>query len=142
MSRRRTPASRPDVPATMPDYDAILAELVGLLESSRRVAARAVNAVMTATYWEIGRRVVEYEQGGDGRADYGSVLVRRLAIDLTQRFGRGFGKSNLYQMRGFYLAYDQIFQTVSGKLDVASHLELVNHFPLPWSHYIQLLKIL
>jgi hypothetical protein len=90
--------------------------VVDLLESARRTSARAVNAVMTAAYWEIGRRIVECEQAGKGQAEYGAVLVTRLAVDLSERFGRGFGKSNLYQMRSFYLAYADIFQTVSGKL--------------------------
>jgi hypothetical protein len=61
--------------------------------------ARSINAAMTATYWEIGRRIVEFEQGGADRAAYGDVLVERLAKDLTQRFGRGFSRQNLGQMR-------------------------------------------
>jgi hypothetical protein len=72
-------------------YDAILAGVVGLLESARRSAARSVNAFMTATYWEIGRRIVEGEQSGEQRAEYGAALMKRLAADLAERFGRGFG---------------------------------------------------
>ena len=68
---------------------------------------------MTATYWEIGRRIVEFEQKGRGKADYGDVLMKRLGPDLTARFGRGFGWRNLYQMRAFYLAYSGILQTPS-----------------------------
>ena len=101
----------------MPDerYGDILASMVSLLESARRVSARAVNSVMTATYWEIGRRIVELEQEGEERADYGDELIRRLSRDLTQRFGRGFGVVNLSYMRRFYLCWNsgQIFQTVS-----------------------------
>ena len=72
---------------------------------------------MTATYWEIGRRIVEYEQKGGKRAEYGKELINRLAVDLTRRFGRGFGPVNLSQMRKFYLFWlpQQIFQTVSEK---------------------------
>ena len=58
---------------------------------------------MTAAYWEIGRRIVECEQGGENRAEYGTQLTKRLAKDLTSRFGRGFGHVNLAQMRRFYL---------------------------------------
>ncbi len=65
--------------------------IVELLESARRTAARSVNALMTASYWEIGRRIVEFEQGGKGRAEYGQQLLKRLSSDLTARFGRGFG---------------------------------------------------
>ena len=72
---------------------------------------------MTASYWEIGRRIVEFEQGGEGRAAYGDALIQRLGTDLAQRFGRGFGRRNLAQMRAFYLAWpiDQILQTLSAK---------------------------
>ena len=58
---------------------------------------------MTSTYWEIGRRMVEYEQGGQGRAAYGRRLIERVSADLKRRFGRGFGVANLWQMRKFYL---------------------------------------
>ena len=75
---------------------------------------------MTATYWEIGHRIVEFEQGGEKRAEYGEALLVELARDLTARFGRGFGKSNLFLMRKFYLASAQIFQTASGKLEAGS----------------------
>lgn len=70
---------------------------------------------MTATYWEIGRRVVEYEQGGKERAEYGETLLKRLAGDLSARFGRGFGVDNLQRFRLFYLAYppDPIYATAS-----------------------------
>jgi hypothetical protein len=66
------------------------------------------------TYWEIGRRIVEFEQGGKARAEYGEGLWKRLAANLTAKYGRGFSKSNLASMRGFYLGWE-IFQTPSGK---------------------------
>jgi hypothetical protein len=96
-------------------YDAMLAEMVGLLETARRISARAINSVITSTYWQIGRRIVGAEQTGNARADYGDKLLKRLAADLTGRFGRGFSWRNLYQMRGFYLAYPEILQTASAK---------------------------
>ncbi len=117
----------------LPDYDGTLAEISSLLEAARRAAARSVNAVMTAAYWRIGQRLVEVEQGGEGRADYGEQLVQRLSQDLTHRFGRGFGRSNLFQMRAFYLAYSQKVQTASGQLE--------GLFPLSWSHYVKLLTV-
>jgi predicted nuclease of restriction endonuclease-like (RecB) superfamily len=111
-----------------------------LLEAARRSSARAVNSVMTATYWEIGRRIVEFEQGGEKRAEYGTELLRKLAGDLTKRFGRGFGPVNLSQMKRFYLTWSpqDIFQTPSEKslVDLASR-----KFPLPWSHYVRLLSV-
>src|SRR6266446_7299202 len=100
---------------TVAGYDAILADVAGLLESARRTSARAVNAVMTATYWQIGRRIVEFEQGGVERAGYGRKLIQRLSSDLSKRFGRGFGVVNLTQMRRFYMLWpsSQILQTLS-----------------------------
>jgi predicted nuclease of restriction endonuclease-like (RecB) superfamily len=143
-----------------PGYEAVLADVVGLVEAARRASARTVNALITATYWTIGRRIVEQEQHGQARADYGAALVDRLATDLTARFGRGFGRRNLFQMRAFYLAYREIPQTVSAQsselpapaiVQTTSALSTamtraggrpeVPAFPLPWSHYVRLLGV-
>jgi len=97
------------------EYGGLIGGIAELLEAARRTAARTVNALMTATYWEIGRRIVEFEQGGEKRAEYGEALLQRLAQDLTARFGRGFRRSNLFQIRAFYLAYREIVQTPSGQ---------------------------
>lgn len=69
-------------------YDQLLGDITGLLEAARHASARVVNALMTATYWDVGRRIVEFEQGGKERAEYGEVLLKTLAQDLTMRFGR------------------------------------------------------
>jgi hypothetical protein len=79
-----------------------------LLEQARRNSARSVNAIMTATYWEVGRRIVAHEQRGKQRAQFGKALLRRLAEDLTARFGRGFSERNLLAMREFYLAWSGV----------------------------------
>src|SRR5471030_2483444 len=91
-----------DIVLSSADYKGIHGDIVAILESSRRAAARSVNALMTATYWEVGRRVVEFEQGGENRAAYGQALLVRLSGDLTKRFGRGFGVDNLELMRLFF----------------------------------------
>ena len=124
------------------DYDAVLGEIVGLLDLARKAASRTVNAVMTATYWEIGRRIVELEQGGAGRADYGAQVISRLSQDLTRRFGRGFGPVNLSQMRKFHLLWPgaEIFHTPSEKSEDLIPAR-TRHFPLPWSHYVRLLSV-
>ena len=100
-------------------YVPLLEEITQLLEASRQQAARSVNAILTATYWEIGRRIVEFEQGGESRAEYGASLMERLSEDLSRRFGRGFSVDNLESMRLFYLAYppSRISETVSRKSD-------------------------
>jgi len=145
-------------------YDSIVSELSDLIESARRVSARSVNAVMTATYWEIGQRIVESEQRGKKRAGYGEALLERLAADLTAKFGRGFGARNLWLMRRFFVNWpeDQILQTVSaesqsvpqGPLKTSEIAQtssaessfkrlkqLIRYFPLPWSYYVRLMGI-
>ncbi len=97
------------------EYGGLIGGIAELLEAARRTAARTVNALMTATYWEVGRRVVEFEQQGEERAGYGEQLLAQLSADLTSRFGRGFGRRNLFQIRAFYLAYRSIVQTLSAQ---------------------------
>ncbi len=113
MKKRKSSEKAPAVPAESIDYDKVLGGLVDLLESARRSSARAVNRFMTATYWEIGRRIVEGEQGGATRAEYGKALIERLSGDLTKRFGRGFSLPNLYRYRQFFLTFPEILSTVS-----------------------------
>jgi hypothetical protein len=138
-------------------YDAVLADVVRLVEAARRMVARSVNAVMTATYWAIGRRIVLAEQGGRRRAEYGEALIEHLATDLTAKCGRGFGKRNLFQMSSFYLAYPEIVQTASAQLSPPGDIGKVQipsaqssgpigaepraPFALPWSHYVRLLGV-
>ncbi|MCA8205264.1 PDDEXK nuclease domain-containing protein [Burkholderia sp. AU33545] len=148
-------------------YAGLHREIAEVVASTRAAAARSVNALMTATYWEIGRRIVLFEQGGNERAAYGEAVIRRLGADLSQRFGRGFGWRNIAQMRAFYLAWpaDRIVQTLSAqstaskivptpsaksakRLSVAgaeaTPLELstvAQAFPLPWSAYVRLLSV-
>ena len=87
-----------------------------IIDAARDSAVRSVNAAMTAAYWLIGRRIVEFEQSGEERAEYGAALIERLAEDLTGRFDRGFSRQNVQNMRLFYLSYpiEKIRQTPSG----------------------------
>ena len=139
-----------DKPVSVQGYDGLLSGMVSLIKEARRVSARTVNAIITATYWEMGRRIVENEQSGRRRAGYGEALLKKLSADLTSKFGRGFSRQNLQQMRQFYRAYPptEICQTVSGKsgkrqtpsgkftLDA-----LQDRFSLPWSAYVRLLSL-
>jgi predicted nuclease of restriction endonuclease-like (RecB) superfamily len=118
-------------------YTSFFDEVAALLEDARRASARSVNAIITATYWEIGRRIVEHEQGGRARAEYGEELLERLSADLTARFGRGYSERNLWQMKAFYLAWP-ILQTVSAESSLA---RISSRFPLPWSAYVRLLAV-
>ena len=103
MAKRQKPTGM-IVPQTG-GYPELVAGISELLERARRMAARTVNSILTATYWEIGRRIVEYEQGGGARAEYGEVLIKRMARDLQARHGRGFSHQGLYKMRAFYLGW-------------------------------------
>jgi len=138
------------------DYGRVLGGIVSLLEQARAAAARSVNTVMTATYWQVGRRIVEQEQGGQHRAAYGESLLQQLSVDLTSRFGRGFSRQNLQQMRQFYLTWPtgQICQTASGKSSPTGDPQPVATiakpesstmaaplFALPWSSYVRLLSV-
>jgi len=154
-------------PVTAPEgYAELHGEIAGVVDA-RLAAARSVNALMVAAYWEVGRRIVEFEQGGEGRAGYGEAMIKRLGEDLSRRFGRGFGWRNLSQMRAFYLTWpaEQILQRLSAKSpppaivptpsaispvkesspprarSFLSLATLAQAFPLPWSAYVRLLSL-
>lgn len=108
------------------EYAGLIDSIGQLLHSARQSVATAVNTILVDTYWQIGKYIVEYEQKGNIRAEYGGFLIDRLSRDLTERFGKGFGKSNLLYIRKFY--------TVFQKGGTPSHL-------LTWSHYYEILKL-
>jgi predicted nuclease of restriction endonuclease-like (RecB) superfamily len=135
-------------------YNNIRAEIVELLKAARSAATRNINSLMTSVYWDIGRRIVKFEQRGEHRAEYGEQLIEQLSGDLTRKFGRGFGRANLWQMRAFYRAWpdEKILQTVSGettspidprniRVESSTVLALASRFPLPWSAYVRLLSV-
>jgi predicted nuclease of restriction endonuclease-like (RecB) superfamily len=133
----------------------LIKEIRDLVQSARRTAAQNVNTLQVVTNFEIGRRIVEYEQRGSRRAEYGERIIRELSLRLTEELGRGFSKSNLEYMRRFYLEYHEtlppIAQTVSGKLPAKTQTEtqivqtlsaqFTPTFTLSWSHYIFLMNI-
>jgi len=93
----------------------LLAGIRELILEARRIVARGVNAALVWTNFEIGRRIVEHEQGGKVRAAYAEEVLRSLSITLTAEFGKGYSKSNLEYMRKFFLLFGKT-QTVSGQL--------------------------
>jgi len=130
------------------DYDGLLTSVSELLEQAKHAAARSINTILTATYWEIGRRIIDFEQRGARRAEYGISLLQRLAKDLSTRFGRGFGYSNLNLIRQFYLTYSDrrpILQSVIGEsltlLNIPVDRTLLQGFVLSWTHYVRLLPL-
>ncbi len=132
-------------------YKTVLAEVVHVVEEARRASARSVNAIVTSAYWQIGRRIVEHEQGGAIRAGYGEALLIMLASDLTERFKRGFSVDRLETARLFYLAYPGVGisatpsrKSVLGKsATLLRKLRLQTEIPcftLSWSHYVLLVR--
>jgi predicted nuclease of restriction endonuclease-like (RecB) superfamily len=105
-------------PARRSSYPTLLRAVVSLLGEARHASARTVNVIMTATYWQVGRHIVEFEQAGERRAGYGQQLLTKLSTDLTKRLGRGFSVDHLELMRLFYNTYSpaHISETVSRKL--------------------------
>src|ERR1700733_13657908 len=104
----------------------LLRNLRDLIQGARQRALRAVDAVQVQTCWEIGRHIVEFEQGGSARAEYGTRLLQTLAMSLAAEFGRGFDSSNLRYMRLFYQAFPI--------RDALRH-------ELSWTHYRTLLRV-
>jgi predicted nuclease of restriction endonuclease-like (RecB) superfamily len=118
-------AQRNEVSPVAAEYDGLLSRVSALLEQGRRTTVRTTNAILTATYWEVGRQIVEFEQGGQARAEYGEALLKKLAQDLTIRYGRGFSERSLEKMRNFYLGWE-IVQTSSGQLLARAKYSIVS----------------
>lgn len=115
--------------AASPDYRNLLAQISDTYTQGRTRAVQAVNTHMTETYWQVGRHIVEFEQGGKNKAEYGKALISNLSRDLGLRHGRGFSRSNVVYMRLFYQCFPdaQKSQTLSDRLS--------------WSHIVELLKL-
>jgi len=110
-------------------YDSI----AEVLRTARSSAYRAVNFIMVEAYWNIGRMIVEEEQQGNERAEYGTALIKNLSPRLTEEFGKGFTKRNLWQMRQFYL----VFQPESPQSQKVHALRA----QLTWTHYRLLIRV-
>ena len=135
-------------------YSRLIADLDVLIEQGRKAAVRSINTALVSTYWLIGRRIVEFEQKGKERAEYGEATLRRIAEDLTRKFDKGFGFSQMKMIRQFYLAYpgksrtlsgqsvqSEKGQTLSGQLSATDRNDISVRFPLSWSHYCLLVRI-
>jgi predicted nuclease of restriction endonuclease-like (RecB) superfamily len=145
------------------NYPTLITDLASLIAQGRKTAVRYVNTALVTTYWLIGRRIVEYEQKGKARAEYGKTLLKNISADLTPRFGKGFTERNLEHMRQFYLTYSEILHTLCAKSpenislkkshtvcaelypisQTASGISepLMREFPLSWSHYRLLMRL-
>ena len=117
--------SKMDEITTYSGYDSLVESIGTLLDAARSQIATSVNTILVKTYWNIGKYIVEFEQDGAHRAEYGSNLLNRLSTDLTHRYGKGFSRSNILYMRKFYVCFP--------KSETLSHV-------LSWSHYFEILK--
>jgi predicted nuclease of restriction endonuclease-like (RecB) superfamily len=112
--------------AVKPKYKKLLADIGFAIETARQNAFKAINTELVKANWEIGRHIIEFEQHGKERAEYGTDLLARLSKDLKLRYGKGFGRRNVLDMRRFYLSY-QKWQAVPAKLS--------------WTHIITLIGL-
>lgn len=153
-----------EVPSVMGEDQAMFARVRDILESARTRVARTVNSTQVIANWLIGREIVEHEQCGSHRADYGKQLVAQLSKKLTASYGRGWSAQNLFYMKQFYQCYprlmdqDDILHALRGK---SSHAEILHaasgifetssmtsstwksgelHAGLSWTHYRTLLR--
>ena len=113
----------------------LYSNIKNLLLNAKKQVLTTVNSVMTLTYYEIGRQIVEEEQNGKNRASYGKELIKNLSVKLTKEFGKGFGDRNIELMRKFYLVFSNDEKTKS----LIS--ESINPFQLSWTDYIRLMRI-
>lgn len=115
-----------NLPDKSPDYTNLLSRIASIYADGQATAVQSVQRTLLLTYWQIGQTIVEFEQGGQARADYGSEVLPRLSRDLSHKFGKGFSRSGLNHMRLLYKRYP--------------YFALLSH-KLTWAHYVELAKI-
>ena len=129
---------------TTKNYNNLLDRIGEILKESRTRVVREINKAQILAYWEIGREIIEFEQKGKARAEYGEKLLKKLSADLSAKFGKGFSVDNLQLMRRFYLTYPdkfQIYETASRKSIIHKTPSAKFESILSWSHYCELLKV-
>jgi hypothetical protein len=131
-----------------PEMTVLYQNAIDLIQYARKVAAKQVNLVQLMTYYSLGRWIVEEQQQGENRAQYGKEVIKNLSAALTEQFGRGFSADTLENARKFYLNYqERISETVFRKFAVEKseavfrEFEESSPFVLSWSHYLQLMRI-
>ncbi len=140
-------------------YSHIIWEIKKIISNFRHLTVKSVNTLQVISNYLIGKRIVEFEQEGKARADYGKEILKELSVELTGEFGKGYSKSNLEYMRKFYLLYSERIQTIgqtlsgqfvpqktqmeSGQLQELTEItqRLSAKFTLSWSHYVFLMSI-
>jgi hypothetical protein len=137
----------------MNQHKYLIEQIKTIVSQAQSLTIRSVNALQIASNYLIGQRIINFEQGGTERAEYGEAILKELAAALTNEFGRGYSLTNLKLMRKFYLTYQakigqtasdislvhQKSQTVSDQLQKSG--TLFAQFPLSWSHYVFLMTV-
>lgn len=126
-----TVVTRPRVNSPQ-SYKQLVSNISDIVHKARHVAAHSVNAALVMSYWKIGRHIVEFEQQGHIRAQYGEQLLQRLSRDLEKKLGRGFVERSLRHMRQFYVLWNDLF--TNAKRNTVCSI-------LPWSHYRRLMTV-
>ena len=126
---KQTPLSQDFEHARSKSFEALLTDVRHIIDSGLQQAYQSVNQTILNTYWLVGRRIVEDEQHGNRRAEYGKQQIKNLSAELVPQYGTSYNERNLYQFRNFYLAF--------------SDLEILNTRlqNLSWSHFSRLLRI-
>ncbi|WP_233509491.1 DUF1016 N-terminal domain-containing protein [Pedobacter chinensis] len=117
----------------------LYSKVIDLLNQAKQSVAQTINNTMAMAYFEIGKMIVEEEQKGKEKSEYGKQVLKELSKRLVTEFGKGFSETNLKQMRFFYLTYS-IRQTVSDEF--VKEQTLYAQFKLTWSHYLKLMRII
>ncbi len=142
---------------SLPEAAPLIAEIRALIHAARAAASRQVNSITVLTNFEVGRRIVHHEQGGEARAEYGKAVLQTLSDALTAEFGRGWSVTNLTLMRRFYLTYrdripkSQTPSAISGEVavtpisqtpsEISGDVTSAPTFQLSWSQYVFLMGI-
>ena len=130
-----------------PSYHELINRIGLSINEGRRLAARNINSVLVATYWRVGRWIVEFEQKGKERAVYGDGLMEKISSDLNQEFGKGWSVNHLRNIRQFYLTYKDyekhytVCSVLGSEIPSASLKQFSESFPLSWSHYRFLMRV-
>lgn len=131
-------------------YSSLVSSIETLLNDARAKVVREVNQTIVFTYWYIGRYIVEYEQGGKERAEYGTELLKRLSNDLTKSFGRGYSYRNLQLIKKFYQSFPIVQSVIAQSEDnkwqslIAQSTDSILQTAfakLTWTHFVRLLSV-
>ncbi|MFC1485117.1 YhcG family protein [bacterium] len=117
------------VPSKNKDYKNLISNIFNIVNQARHICVHSINSTLIVSYWNIGQRIVKFEQAGNPRATYGKEIIKSPSKDLQKKLGRGFSERNLRKMRKFYLLWPENWPTVSA------------NSILSWSHYTRLMTI-